>query len=93
VEGGAHHSVLDRRVYACGRADAGQIGTPKDHGALVSRGEDRDHVQKPVRVKFDGAWTPAVLVRTRDFEVDQLKQSRFVKASQKQSKDSESHQP
>ena len=38
MEGGAHHSVFlttDGRVYACGRADAGQIGVPKDHEALA----------------------------------------------------------
>jgi regulator of chromosome condensation len=34
MEGSAHHSVfltLDRRVCACSRADAGQIGVPNDH--------------------------------------------------------------
>jgi regulator of chromosome condensation len=56
MEGGAQHSVFlasDGRVYACGRAEAGQIGVPKDHEALVSRGKDGDHVREPVRVEFD----------------------------------------
>jgi regulator of chromosome condensation len=55
MEGGEHHALFltsNGRVYACGRANAGQIGLPQDDPVFVARGEDRDHLRVPTRVRF-----------------------------------------
>jgi regulator of chromosome condensation len=55
MEGGEHHALFltsNGRVYACGRANAGQIGLPQDDPVFIDRGEDRDHIRVPVRVRF-----------------------------------------
>ena len=50
MAGGLHHSVFltsNGKVYACGRANAGQIGLPKGHEAFVDGEGVRDYLRVP----------------------------------------------
>jgi Alpha-tubulin suppressor and related RCC1 domain-containing proteins len=65
MTGGEHHSLFltsDGKLYACGRANAGQIGLPKDDPVFVDGEERRDHVRVPVEVKFPDEDDPIVKV-------------------------------
>jgi regulator of chromosome condensation len=68
MHGGVHHSMFltsDGKMYACGRANAGQIGLPKDHPVFVDGGEDRDHLRVPVLVEFPNPNDPVTAVSCR----------------------------
>ena len=65
MQGGEHHSLFltsDGKIYACGRADAGQLGLPKDHVLFAERKEDRDHLRVPALVNIPDADDPIVAI-------------------------------
>jgi regulator of chromosome condensation len=54
IAGGYHHTLFltsNGHVYACGRAEAGQLGIPDDHEAFEGR-SNKDFLDEPVRVIF-----------------------------------------